>query len=409
MNESPLDAFIRALADNSLTRRHLARGLAGAMAAAGLVHALGNDLEAKRRKKGKKRKRRRQRNGGSRGGVETPGGGDFCGGACGSREVCVDGLCVEVIGSQGSGDGELDSPTSIALNAGGIAFVTDTGNDRLVVLGGGEFGDANFVNTAGVAVNLISGDIYVSDIGLDTITRMSADGTVLNTFGGLGNGDDQFRNPFGVAVDPLTGQLFVADTTNNRIQRMSAIGQPLGRFGGEEGRELSSPDSLVVNSNGEVIVADTANHRIQVFDRDGRFIRVFGSEGRGDGQFNSPVAVTVDAAGNIFVVDLDNRRIQQFTSDGQFVGAFGRFGSGPGEFDDPRGIAIDKDGRIFVVDQGNHRVQVFRRAAVGAGTAGLAAQSDTRRETGAVTAGGKARNKRTRRRPTKDVPRRSRR
>src|SRR5688572_4443798 len=172
MKDSRLAAFVRALTNGALSRRGLARGLAGVAVTAGLIHSGLDDLDAKKRKKrrkGKKRKRRGQSAGDDAGSGGTPCGGTLCNGqcvnlntdvkncgACGAvcdvdGAVCVEGRCVEVIGSQGFGDGQFQDPTGIALNADGVVFVTDTGNDRLVVLGGGEFGDADFAQPIGVA------------------------------------------------------------------------------------------------------------------------------------------------------------------------------------------------------------------------------------------------------------------
>ena len=211
--------FVRALADGSLTRRGVARGLAGVMAA-GLIHSGVDDLDAKKRKKGKKRKRRGQvndgneggggggdsgggNNGGDTGGGDNGGGnqcsGTICNGqcvdlntdfnncgACGSvclddSAVCAGGRCVNVIGSQGSDDRQFESPSGIAVNGVGLEFVTDTGNERLVLLAGGSFGIADLVRPVGVAANLTSGDIYVTDAAAHVIVRFSASGDLLGS------------------------------------------------------------------------------------------------------------------------------------------------------------------------------------------------------------------------------------
>ena len=50
--------------------------------------------------------------------------------------------------------------------------------------------------------------------------------------------------------------------------------------------------SVACNSRGEIVVAESGNHRIQVFDRNGKFLFKFGSQGKGNGQFQSPCGVT---------------------------------------------------------------------------------------------------------------------
>ncbi len=85
----------------------------------------------------------------------------------------------------------------------------------------------------------------------------------------------------------------------------------------------------------------------------------FGSEGRGEGQFNRPWGITIDQRGDIYVADWRNDRIQKFAPDGKFLGAFGSSGDLIGQFNRPSGVAVDPDGDIYVTDWLNHRVQVF--------------------------------------------------
>jgi sugar lactone lactonase YvrE len=380
MNLLRFDSIARTVADDQTARRGFLQGLAGLAMAGGLAPIIVDDADARKRKK--KRKKKKKGKGGNDGGNDCqltlcggrcvdldtdPNNCGICENSCDDEEgeTCVEGQCVAVFGSQGSGEGQFQDPTGIALSDDDV-FVTDTGNDRLVFLEGGEFDKANFAQPGPLAI-ANNGQFFVTDLTFEGVVRLAADGSFENSFFGQDGEEGRFVDPRGVATDPFTGRVFVADTGKSRIQIFNAIGQPLGLFGepGDGDGELSFPRALVISGNKEVIVADTANNRIQVFDRDGTFVRAFGSEGSGDGQFSTPEAVAVDGDNNIFVVDQENNRVQQFTSDGRFVRAFGRPGSALGEFDGPTGIAIDPTGVIFVVDRGNHRVQRFRPPGTG--------------------------------------------
>ena len=50
---------------------------------------------------------------------------------------------------------------------------------------------------------------------------------------------------------------------------------------------FEQPIGIAIAGN-EVFVSDAGNNRIQVFDRDGRFLRLFGSEGEGPGELARP-------------------------------------------------------------------------------------------------------------------------
>jgi tripartite motif-containing protein 71 len=77
------------------------------------------------------------------------------------------------------------------------------------------------------------------------------------------------------------------------------------------------------------------------------FVRKWGSDGTGDGQFNYPYGVALDSSGNVYVADSGNNRVQKFNSDGTFISKWGSKGIGDGQFKDavgPLRTAVDPSG-----------------------------------------------------------------
>ncbi len=188
-------------------------------------------------------------------------------------------------------------------------------------------------------------------------------------FGSKGKDNGQFDTPMGVAVAP-SGQILVADTGNDRVQVFAGSGKFLSAFGGSFAILLAKdvgkgegkfwfPQGLAVSSSGEIIVVEALNHRVQVFDGTGKFLRLFGNRGRGNGNFDVPngVAIGVD---NIVVADGKNGRIQVLTKEGKFVDQFGNEGFGDGQFCILSGVAITSSQQYVVLD--NDRIQVFDKA-----------------------------------------------
>ena len=59
----------------------------------------------------------------------------------------------------------------------------------------------------------------------------------------------------------------------------------------------------------ELLVSDVRNHRVCAHALDGTFLREFGSQGAGDGQFHNPYSIAV--AGELaYVADYGNHRVQ---------------------------------------------------------------------------------------------------
>jgi DNA-binding beta-propeller fold protein YncE len=120
------------------------------------------------------------------------------------------------------------------------------------------------------------------------------------------------------------------------------------------------PRGITVDDSSFVYVTDDAftSQRVQKFTDTGGFKTTWGSIGNGDGEFRGARSIVTDYRGFVYVSDTLNDRIQKFTSTGTFILEWGQSGTGPGEFSFPIGVKCIAD-YVYVVDQGNHRVQLF--------------------------------------------------
>jgi tripartite motif-containing protein 71 len=171
------------------------------------------------------------------------------------------------------------SANSIAIGGGHIyaAFAHDDSITKLSVAGDVEDEWSGWYTPTAIALAK-NGNLLVVDALGCKVYQLSVDtGAVVGTAwpaGGCGSGADQLDFPEGVAVDPVTGDVFVADTQNARIVKFTAAGERILAWGtqGSGPGQLNWPVDVQIAPSGEVVVADTQNQRVQVFTPSGSLI-----------------------------------------------------------------------------------------------------------------------------------------
>ena len=245
------------------------------------------------------------------------------------------------------------------------------------------------------------GRYFISDERLHRITAYDHAGAYQFHWGQSGNGEGELDTPSGLAFDSQDN-LYVADTYNHRVQKFTAEGRYLLTLGANDGPNLNLPWGLATDLHDNVYVADWGNDSIKKFSSQGEGLAVFGSPGRGDGEFTRPSSVAVDQDGYVYVADWGNERVQVLDSSGGFVTKLRgqatlsdwaeNFLSVNGEeaaaratadlemeidfvVDDPHeesshieklfwspvSVKLDSQGRLYVTETSRHRVQVYRR------------------------------------------------
>src|SRR6266540_4362630 len=177
-------------------------------------------------------------------------------------------------GGRGTGKGEFDSPTAIAVDPTGNVLVAHTNNGR--------------------------------------IEKFAPTGTFVTSIG-------QFEAPNGIATD-RAGNIYVAEIgSKHRVQKLAPDGRFIAEWKGPE-PGFYGPRRIAIGPDDSVYVVDSGHNRIVKFSPDGQVLASWGSEGSGDGQFKGFSSVAADPINNkVYVADSLNSRIQVFDSDGKFL------------------------------------------------------------------------------------------
>lgn len=231
----------------------------------------------------------------------------------------------------------------------------------------------------GIAVDA-SGNVWVSDAGLNRVYKYSPAGTLLSTYGTSGSADGQLNSPRGLAFD-AAGNIYVADSGNQRVQKFTSAFAYVSKFGtpgGGSGQYFRPHGIAIDRASGAIYVSDIDLDKVDAYNSAHALqFTLGGTSGVGPGEFNQPAGIGVGAAtGDFYVADILNDRVQIFNSAGAYLSEIGGGGSGnaDGQFDRPHDVDIDANGVVYVADQLNGRVQAFigEEYAAKFGTSGTA-------------------------------------
>ncbi len=318
------------------------------------------------------------------------------------RKISTGGVVTTLAGTPGligSADGtgpaaEFAYPSNVAVDGAGNVYVSDSGNTTVrkitpygvvTTLAGtpGITGSmdatgpaASFMSVNGIAVDT-SGNVYVADLGNDTIREISSGG-VVSTFAGVTGDTTQLDLPYGVAIDG-SGNVYVTDLGDDTVKLISPAGviSPLAGSAGDSGSAngtgvgatFNAPLSIAVDSLGNAYVADDGNLVIREIMPGGvvsTFSGIVGTFGDAGGTvlatYGSPYGVAVDGSGNVYVADAANNQIRKITPS-QFVSNLAgapSYGTSDGSEDQAQfglleDLAADGLGNIYVNDSGNIR------------------------------------------------------
>lgn len=215
---------------------------------------------------------------------------------------------------------------------------------------------SDFVNPVGIA-EAPDGEILVADAELAIVARLAPDGEPRAP---IGRG--RLTRPTGLAVDRISGRIFVADTHAHDIKVFDRSGVLLSTWGqrGERAGEFNYPTHLTFVS-GELYVTDTMNSRVQILDgATGTVRRMLGERGLFIGNLVRPKGVAVDSQGNVYVIESYYDHLLIYDKRGTFLMGIGGVGKDAGRFFLPSGVWVDEHDRVFVSDTFNGRVALFQ-------------------------------------------------
>jgi hypothetical protein len=280
-------------------------------------------------------------------------------------------------GTNGSSLSQLNLPLGISITSNDILYVSDTGNNRIVIVNLDSISNISIIDSASVAgPNQFSSPhdlfatstlLYVIDLGNHRVQKMLINGanvTIESKLTGLNQPHYMYvdNNDNIYLSDPVnhTVLLFRSNVTNSSIIAGTGIN-------GTNNTQLNHPYGVFVNSIGTLYIADCFNHRIMKWlygATSGILVAGDGTPGSSSTQLNAPTDIVVDADEYMYISESSNSRITRWAPNSIcgmcLVGCTGVSGTASTQLKGPHSLAFDSNGSLYVADRENHRVQKFQ-------------------------------------------------
>ena len=145
---------------------------------------------------------------------------------------------------------------------------------------------ASLYSPSGIAVAAVTGDVYVADTGNSMIRMITKSTGIVTTIAGTGasgySGDGgpatsaTLRRPSGVAIDVLTGNIYISDSYNNAIRMITKSTGMMTTVAGTSRKGYSGdggPAALAMFSYPQSVVIDASSGILYIADADNNVIR----------------------------------------------------------------------------------------------------------------------------------------
>lgn len=244
---------------------------------------------------------------------------------------CASGAC-----SQGSGNGQYQYPTGVAVDGSGNIWVADEYNYRV-----------QEYNSSGTWLGSLGGTSSACSSCLCT-------GSSCPVNNGSGNG--QFSTLQGnIAIDS-SNNVWVPDTYNHRVQKFNNSGVYQSKIGGTNAcgaSEFEDPYSVHFDSSGNIYVSDYNCNQIEEFNSSSAYIKTIGPAITGYGSLSQTNDFAFDACGDMWIQDSGNDYLVELDYEGNFIRSVA-VASGNNYAD-----AIDSTGKIYSVLRANNEVNIL--------------------------------------------------
>ncbi len=187
----------------------------------------------------------------------------------------------------GTGDGEFTQPGAIVVNSAGDVYVADSEEDVIKVynpdgsfnfsFGSSGSGDGQFNFPTSMAINETAGELVISDLQIiqdmfggeiegARIQVFDMNGIFKRSFGEYGVGEGFMTKPMGVAVDK-EGRIYATDSFQHVVHVFDSSGAFLGTVFDID-NPMRTPMGITIGKSNRIFIASLNTDRIEIYGID---------------------------------------------------------------------------------------------------------------------------------------------
>ncbi|MBN1648723.1 MAG: hypothetical protein JW874_11885 [Spirochaetales bacterium] len=257
----------------------------------------------------------------------------------------------------------IKEPECLAV-AEDYLYILDTGRRQVIALdrysGTYRFGfpslqsdgPVTMFRPGGLAIGP-DGDVYVSDVMLNTVLVYSTDGTYITRYDFRYESGEGFL-PGRMAFSSRKGLLICSEKNNSVYALDLSAEQLLPRVFITGLDNTKGEIQAIAVSDDTVFLADRTSGEILYYDYDGLLVNRSGGFETGGPKAGEARDLAVDHWGNLYVCDQINRRIRKYNSSG-YLGEISA-GIRRDAFFSPKAICPAEDGFLYLADSGRKKI-----------------------------------------------------
>ena len=169
----------------------------------------------------------------------------------------ADGAFIATVGSKGSQPLQFDRPWDVAVDHNEKVFVTQNANKCVQVINAdltySHTIRAEFNGPRGITIDA-EGLIYVADYGNNRVQKFTPEGKLLAVIDSKGEGRGRLNKPFGLCFD-ANGILYVTEY-GGTVSMFTSEGRFLGYIGDSDGSSFKRPVFIISDQTGRLYISD---------------------------------------------------------------------------------------------------------------------------------------------------------